>query len=573
MTIDQYWNTLIKRWRLIVICFVVVGLGAYVGSKLMTPIYQSSALVRITIRSGNNQTDINGLLASDQLVQTEAQLATGYLVLHEVASHYPGLTVDQLAKNTSTVPESSTQLFEIDVLDPSPTRAAALANDIAGTLIKQQTQETQQDNSQSQQQIQQDLQQTQKQIGSISTQIAALLAHHGSSVQINDLESQQNALHGHYTQWQSLLAQIELAQAQTGSILRLAQPAQPASSSSRPNVPLNTAVGLLVGLINGLLLAMLFEQLDTRVRTEETLTQLVDWPVLAKIWHQASSNKEKITSEEELVNPPQHSINVESYRILRTNIGFSIIDKPLRSIMVVSAGPHDGKSTIAANLAIFMAKAGKKTLIIDADLRRPTVGKKFHLPTDKMGLSNAVVACSQFQLVASTPYMEQSSLPLPAGFSIEPYMHAVDIPNLRVMPSGPLPPNPPELLDSKAMERFFTSLASCGAEVIIFDTPPLLGLSDASILASKVDGVLVVVDITNANKKNLKQMNALLAQSGSHVLGCVVNKQRQNRNDTAYSSYYYYRSEEDAEEKDEEKNMQNEHVPIVPATTVIPGKR
>ncbi|GAC1485462.1 MAG: hypothetical protein NVS2B12_40360 [Ktedonobacteraceae bacterium] len=169
--------------------------------------------------------------------------------------------------------------------------------------------------------------------------------------------------------------------------------------------------------------------------------------------------------------------------------------------------------------------------------------------------------------------MGQASQPLSAGFSLEPYLHSVDIPNLRVMPSGPNPPNPPELLDSKAMERFFTALSSSGAEVIIFDTPPLIGLSDASILASKVDGVLVVVDITNANKKNLKQMNALLAQSGSHVLGCVVNKQRQNRNDTAYSSYYYYRSEEDAEEKDEEKNMQNEHVPIVPATTVIPGKR
>src|SRR5205807_3339591 len=98
----------------------------------------------------------------------------------------------------------------------------------------------------------------------------------------------------------------------------------------------------------------------------------------------------------------QHSANVESYRILRTNIGFSVIDKPLHSIMVTSAVPHDGKSTIAANLAIFMAKVGKKTLIIDADLRRPTLDEKFHLSTDKMGLSNAIMACSQLQLVAST---------------------------------------------------------------------------------------------------------------------------------------------------------------------------
>src|SRR5947209_8957938 len=149
MAIEQYWNTLLKRWKLIVISLVVVGLGAYIGSKLTPPLYQSTALVQITIRSSNNQADINGLLASDQLVQTEAQLAMSYPVLHEVASHYPGLTVDQLASNMNAVPKANTQLFEIDVLDTHPTRAAELANDIAAVLMKQQNQETQQDNAQS----------------------------------------------------------------------------------------------------------------------------------------------------------------------------------------------------------------------------------------------------------------------------------------------------------------------------------------------------------------------------------------------------------------------------------------
>jgi len=573
MTFDQYWDTLIKRWKLIVSCFVLIGLGTFIVTKLMTPIYQSEATVRINIRSGTNQADINSLLASDQLVQTEAQLATSYQVLFQVASHYPGLTIDQLVKNTIAVPESNTQLFQITVSDPSPTRAAALANDIAGTLIKQEGQVTQQVNAQSQQQIQLDLQQTQTQISSISAQVTTLQARRGNDVQISNLNAQLSALHEHYTQWQSLLAQTELSEAQSGDILRIAQPAQPAASPARPNVLLNTAIGLLVGLLNGLLLAILFEQLDTRVRTEETLTQLVDWPVLAKIWQQSSSKKDKNPSEEELINPPQRSINVESYRILRTNIGFSMIDKPLHSIMVVSAQPHDGKSTVAANLAIFMAKAGKKTLLIDADMRRPTQGKKFHIPTGKIGLSNAIVACSQLHLAASTPFMGQASQALPADFSLEPYMHAVDIPNLRVMPSGPLPPNPPELLDSKAMEQFFMALTSCRAEVIIFDTPPLLGLSDTSILASKVDGVLVVVDITTASKKNLKLMKALLAQASSRVLGCIVNKQRQKRNDSAYTSYYYYHSEEESVGEDEGKDMQNSQVPASPATVLLRGQR
>src|SRR6266849_3845570 len=116
MTLEQYWNALIKRWMLIVICFVVVGLGVYAGSKFITPLYQSTALVQISIRSDNNQADINSLLASDQLVQTEAQLAISDPVLREVASHYPGLSVEELAKNVSTTAKSNTQLFEIDVL-------------------------------------------------------------------------------------------------------------------------------------------------------------------------------------------------------------------------------------------------------------------------------------------------------------------------------------------------------------------------------------------------------------------------------------------------------------------------
>src|SRR5260370_41910396 len=145
MTLRHTYTILVKRWLLVVICCFVLGLGAYVGSILSTPLYKSTALIQITIRSQSNQADINSLLASDQLVQTEAQLAVSDPVLREVASHYPGLTVERLTKNVTSVPKANTQLFEIDVLDSSPTRAATLANDIAGTLIKQQTQVTQQE--------------------------------------------------------------------------------------------------------------------------------------------------------------------------------------------------------------------------------------------------------------------------------------------------------------------------------------------------------------------------------------------------------------------------------------------
>jgi Mrp family chromosome partitioning ATPase len=504
MTFEQYWTILLKRWRIILICFLVVGLGAYIGSKLMTPIYQSTALVQIAIPSGSSQSDYNSLLASDQLVDTEATLATSDTVLREVASHYPGLSVEQLSKEVTAASKLNTQLFEIDVQDPSPTRAAALANDVAATLIKQQLQLTHQ------------------------------------------------------------------ARGSSGDFLFIAQAAQPSLSPVRPNKLLNTGVGLVFGLLLGMLLAVVFEQLDTRVRTPEALTELLDWPVLATIWRARSSKKEDV------FNPSGHDSNVEGYRILRTNIGFSGIDKPLHSLMVTGAVLRDGKSTIAANLAIFMAKAGKTTLLIDADLRHPALHDLFGLSSDRMGLSNAVLAFSMPKVpetppfvsdVAGTPSVEFSkpdtyssnrlhpTAVQPADaltatrLSLGPFVHSVGIPNLWVMPSGPLPPNPPELLESKAMQRLFAVIANYEVEVVIFDTPPVLGLSDVSILASKMDGTLVVADITRANKKNLKQMKAVLMQTGAHVLGCVVNKQRRSRHDATYYSYYYQTDEQNGKKK------------------------
>jgi non-specific protein-tyrosine kinase len=295
---------------------------------------------------------------------------------------------------------------------------------------------------------------------------------------------------------------------------------------------------------------------------------VLNWPTLATVHLAKTSNKE------EMINPSGRDINAESYRILRTNIGFASIDRPLHSLMVTSALPRAGKSVIAANLAIFMAKAGKHTLLIDADLHRPVQHTLFNLPADRMGLSNALLAFSlpgmsipkassdlQFQNPALQPLNSVTT----DSLSLRPFVHAIGIPNLWVMPTGPLPPNPSELLDSKAMQRFLAAIANCGVEMVIFDTPPLLGLSDASILASKVDGVLVVVDMTCATKGKLKQLKATLAQTGVNVLGCVANKHRRSRNDPAYS-YYYYQMDEQNGDEEQARNGQISPLPGAPVS-------
>lgn len=568
MTLEQYWAIVIRRWHIILICFCVVGLGAFVGSKLMKPLYQSTVLVQVVIGSGSvNQADYNNLQASDQLVQTEADLATDDPVLREVASHYPDLSASQLAGEVSSTVKTNTQLFEIDVLDPSPTRAASLANDIAATLIKQQSQEMQQDNAQAQQQIQQNLDQTGQQIDDTTTQISALQAKRANQGQIVPLQAKLSGLQQRYNQWQTALAQLELTQAQGGNPLQVVQPAQPAIDPVRPNIPLQTGVGLMVGLLLGILLVLLFERLDTRVRAPEEIAKILAWPVLATVWRASSSKPEDV------IDPAGQSVNNESFRMLRTNIGFSSLDKRLQSMIVTSAQKGDGKSVVAANLAIFMAKAGKNTLLIDADLRRPTQHGFFHLSPHLWGLSNAVLALSMntpdiprtpsyHQFVMNTSTLQSQGGPTTSTLSLAPFVHVVGIPNLWVMPSGPLPPNPAEFLESKAMQRFLTVITNCGVEVVIFDAPPLLGLSDASILASKVDGALIVVDTTRATKEKLRQVKAALTQTGVYVLGCVANKLRYKGSENVY---YYYTEDQDTEEK----SMKNGHMPTVPVAPML----
>ncbi len=512
MTLEQLWTIIHKQWRLVLLCFAVVGVGTFCISKCITPTYQSTVLVQVTLHASSVQSDYNSLMASDQLVQTEVQLATSDPVLREVASHYSRLTVDALAKRVTATSKLNTQLFEIDVQDVSPTGAAQLANDVAATLIKQQLQQSQLYNKRSQQQIQQDLDGTKQQINAVNEQLSSL--NPGNQAQVTALQNQLTTLQQHYGQWQTSLAQLELSEAQNSDYLRVAQPAQPASAPVKPQILLNTIIGLLAGALLGIILAILFEQSDTHIRTAEQLSELLRSPVLATIQRVDGERGEGVTS------PQGQQINAEAYRMLRTNIGFSSIDKPLRTFAITSATAQEGRTTTSINLAMFMAKAGKSTLLIDADFRQPTIAETFGLAPEKLGLSNAIIALARSQFHINPVLPKQSA----RGYSLEPYMHSVGIPNLRVMPSGPLPPNSSELLDSKAMGRFFQAVENCAIEMIIFDTPALLGLSDANILAAKVDGTLVVADMMQAKKEHMSRVKATLAQSGANVIGCIANK-------------------------------------------------
>jgi len=201
----------------------------------------------------------------------------------------------------------------------------------------------------------------------------------------------------------------------------------------------------------------------------------------------------------------------EQYRTIRTNIDFSIADRNLRSLVVTSSGPGEGKSMTTANLAVVMAQQGRKVLLVDADLRKPTVHYTFRLVNTE-GLSNLLTKRAKLTDVLTK----------------------TDVDNLYVITSGPIPPNPAELLSSRAMHDFMTEALGI-FDIIIFDTPPVLAVTDAQILSSQVDGTVLVVASGKTEKDAALEAKDLLQKSQARILGVVLNRQPIKN-----SRYYYY---------------------------------
>ncbi|MFF2286136.1 CpsD/CapB family tyrosine-protein kinase [Peribacillus butanolivorans] len=202
----------------------------------------------------------------------------------------------------------------------------------------------------------------------------------------------------------------------------------------------------------------------------------------------------------------------EQYRIIRTNIQFSSVDKEIKTIVVTSAEPNDGKSTTAANLAIVLAQEEKKVLLVDTDLRKPSIHYAFNL-SNIHGLTSVL-----------TKKMDLRKTILNSN-----------VPNLDILTSGPIPPNPSELLNSKAMETAINELKDI-YDFIIFDTPPVLLVTDSQIVANKCDGVIMVVASGKTNKQSAVKAKELLEKANTALLGVVLNGMESNTNN------YYYQS-------------------------------
>lgn len=310
---------------------------------------------------------------------------------------------------------------------------------------------------------------------------------------------------------ESLATQVrELEQPEDGespveiSSVRAATP-PPAPSSPRP--VRNTALGLLLGLALGFGLAVLREVLDTRVRTAEDVRLVTDASVMSAMGHDDDAVQHPL-----IVHSAPHSIRAEAFRRLRTNLQFLDVADRLESIVVTSSLPGEGKSTIAINLAITLADAGSRVALVDADLRRPSVAEYMGIE-GRAGLTTVLIGKASLDDV------------------IQPWGDG----KLHVLASGEVPPNPSEMIGSHAMAWLLGELVK-RYDVVVIDTPPLLPVTDAAILARLTGGALVVAAANRVHRADLADAMTSLEAVGARVLGVVVNHLARKQTD-AYSYY------------------------------------
>ena len=344
------------------------------------------------------------------------------------------------------------------------------------------------------------------------------------SLELARLTRQQKVKEDTYIMITSKLEETKITQAgKSGNVSILDKAIEPLGPIS-PNKRLNMMLGALIGLGLGLGIVFVREYFDNSIKNVEeveklgfnllgTIPKIDVESVEKKRQKKWESDGEEIESRLVTHLDPKSPIS-EAYRTLRTNLAFTRLDNSMKTILVTSAGPKEGKSTTVANLAITLAQLGSKVVLIDSDLRRPVIHSIFGMDKES-GLTNF--------LMDSTPY--------------EQVLRKSLLNNLSIVTSGILPPNPSELLGSKAMAEFIEKLKK-EYDVILFDSPPIIAVTDAAVLCGRVDGVFLVISAGSTNKDAILRAKSLLENVDARVLGALLNNLEIT---SAYgSSYYYY---------------------------------
>jgi capsular exopolysaccharide synthesis family protein len=519
-----------RRQLVLIIAITLLGGAAAAAYTLRrTPVYESTAsvLVRaITTNAFDPSQRVDqqlNMFNQRQLAMSEPVAAFAAKTLRTTA------TPAELLEHVKVDVPANSQILRIRYRDTVPLTAQKGADAFARAYLAFREADARAQAKASQTTIQKDVTRLNKQVAEAEKVIS------NPSSDASDRQAATARIQSLNTRLQPLNVQLNgflSLDFTPGTVIAAAD--LPATSTS-PNNRLDIGIGLLVGLFLGVVLAFVRDRTDDRLRGREDLAERLDRPVLATIpplskrVRQEGTLRWKRRSRNSLITLEQpNSPAAESYRTLRTRMARLASQLDINSVMVVSAGVGEGKSTTAANLSVVLAETGKDVLLVSADLRRPRVHQFFGLQ-NKSGLSNL--------LTDGTPPNKRKG-PVADGKQMASELWSV-APNLWVVLSGPLPPHPSALMDSDSMRQFLKEQRDL-FDFIILDCPPALVVADSLALAPMVDAVLVVADAKESDRDLVSRLREELEQVGGKIVGAVLNRSKQSSKNT-----YYYETQDE----------------------------
>ncbi len=500
MELKQYFSVLVRRKWIILLTTGLAIAVALVGTLLMRPQYTATTTMRVTPAGGSLDTVQFGDIAySDRLLNTYNQIATSKEVLTGVAAKLglakpPQISVD--------IP-ANTELLTISAQDTSPQLAAKEANAVADVLLAQAKDPNLGGDQTATSILNQQLAQAQVDAAQAQQNYNQISQTSKDANQIAAARQNLNLKQDLYNQLLNQYASARLSAAVRANAVSVIQPATVPTEPSAPRPALNLLLGLLVGLVGGTGLAFLFENMDTTLNTTDRIKRVVQGSVLGEIPMAKDQKKSALFNG--------NSAEEESFRRLRINLLSLQAANPLRALVITSAQMGEGKSTVTANLGRALAQTNPNVLLVDADLRMPSLHKLFNLSND-VGLSSILT---------------QKASP-------EEAIQRTAISGLCVLTSGPLPPDPTLILGSAQMTDLIKQLEQ-QYQLVLIDTPAMLAVSDAAVLARAVDGVMLVVARTRSREESVQSAWQQLTHVRANPVGVVVNQAETNG--SYYSSY------------------------------------
>lgn len=504
-------HVLQRRMWLLLMALIVLPLLAVVLSLRQAPLYQSTA--QVLLKYQNLAGGVTGIQDTSGVFQdpariaaTQAKLAMVPTVAHRVIATV-GLkhtTAQEFLAEASVAVEGGADILDFRFIARHPSLAARLATEHARQFIGYRRE--------------------------LDT-AAIVRAESEVRQQIKQFEASGATRSGAYSRLiesQQKLRTMAALQTSNASLVDVADGA----AQIRPRPVRNGIYGFALGLILGLALAFLAEALDTRVRTATEVSEQLALPLLARL--PETPRRLRAKNRLTMLADPQ-STQAEAVRLLRTSIEFANLDRGARTIMITSALQQEGKSTTIANLAVADARAGKRVLLIDLDLRRPSIHRFFGLE-GRSGLTDVVLGNALLDQV-----LEPVAIPAAAegrGKKVENNGRAQVGGMLHVLTSGPIPPDPGEFIGSGRLTSLLNELRE-RADVVYIDAPPLLHLGDALALSSKVDGLIVVTRLNFARRPLLKELSRVLDTVPAARLGFVLTSAGLEEG-YGYGSYGYY---------------------------------